>query len=105
VLEEEVTDPRECIPLNEPQGHEPPPLREQRGDEERDRNAGTREVQPARSPVYVFAEVKRIEIAERTIRLVFRHSIQLGSPSFRQVCHGARTRERIALSRLIPCAR
>jgi hypothetical protein len=70
VLEEEVTDPGECVTLDESYRNEPPPLRDHGSYEQRDGNARADEVQSPAGPIGVLAEIKGIEIAESPKRVL-----------------------------------
>jgi hypothetical protein len=90
VLKKEVTNPGERVPLDESHRNKPPPLRDQSGAEQRDRDARADEMQSAASPVGMLTEIEEIEIAERAKRIlvVHRHSPWLSRAFIRvAICH------------------
>ena len=66
VLEKEMAHPGECVPLHEGNGNQPPPLRDHRGEQQRDGNARPGEMQSPADRIGMLAKVKRVEIAEST---------------------------------------
>jgi hypothetical protein len=68
-----MTDPSKCIALNDCEGDEPPVLRDHGCAEKNHSQACSHEMQPARSAVCMFAQIKWIELSEVAIGLTFVH--------------------------------
>jgi hypothetical protein len=76
VFEEKVSDPGKGVTLNQRSTGKPPFLRNRRGNEQREGDARSGEVQPTLGGVRMLAEIERIEFTESAIFLFVVHRMR-----------------------------